>query len=125
MKQKKNALSLVAKSFAGIGFLTVFVLNLILFTTTEVNGLSIEPLKAFAQSGGSNAAEESGGYASSSNLAHSYKIECWGTIPGDPTGQEYEGEVEVTCTGMICNGVGTVSCTPAILNCNNGPCIGI
>lgn len=127
MEKSKKTVSLVAKIIVGVTFLGVFFLNALMFVQTDGNSFSIESLKAYAQTGGTNNEEEEGSrqYEDISVVNQTNVWPCEGYIPGEPEDIIYDGLVTETCTGRYCFGNGTVSCTPVQITCVSGDCIGI
>jgi hypothetical protein len=113
MKEKKNGINLVARFIGGLTFLAVFSLNVGLFVNTESEGLSLEVLKAYAQTGGTNNEEV---------IKYFNRIDH-GSVHNDDC-DNGNGYMQVTTTGISCYGVGgTISCTMVPITTTWGPCI--
>jgi hypothetical protein len=98
MKKNKTTISLVARLIGGTLFLTVFLFNIGAFVKKDVNGVSVETLRAYANDG-ENGNEES--------------------VPKD-----YESALDVTTTetsSVIVNGK---TCTKT-RTCHEFSCVGV
>jgi hypothetical protein len=126
MKKNEKTMSLVAKLIAGATFLTVLILNVFIFIEKNDSGLSLESLKAYAQTGGSGSeseviggAESVGTTSISSSRPCTYTwTDCNNRIRFGNNGDESTVIVDTFCIGQ-----GTVSCTPGSVETAVGPCV--
>lgn len=126
MKKNEKTMSLAAKLIVGAAFLGLFVLNVFTFVEKDGSGLSLESLKAYAQSGGSgsesevNFGAESVGttsFASTRPCSYIYK-DCknrdrWGN----------NGTEQTLVTTTFCIGQGQVSCAPGTVETATSSCV--
>jgi hypothetical protein len=112
MEKKQKTMGLAAKLIVGFTFLGVFILNVFLFVKKDGSGFSVESLKAYAQTGGSNNEEERGDSMYEARVEEvnvSYEDCLYQDIIGG-TVYWVKGKRTVTHKIVTCIGDGTVSC---------------
>lgn len=125
MKKNEKTMSLAAKLIVGVTFLGVFVLNVFTFIEKDGSGLSLESMKAYAQTGGSgseseviNGAESTGTTSISSSRPCTYTwTDCQNRVRFGNNGDEPTVIVDTFCIGQ-----GSVACTPSSVESAVGPC---
>jgi hypothetical protein len=103
MKKQNKSIGLVTRLFGGAMFLGVFMLNIVLFVQSNNGGLSIETLKAYAQTGGTNNEEENSDYEYKDVFETKKTVAC--TINGNP------GKRTTITSLTTCMGSGATECT--------------
>lgn len=128
MKETKQTIALVAKVIAGIGFLGVFILNVMLFVNTDKRSFSLETLKAYAQTGGSGNEEETSTntlYAQRKATLTTDVVNCQYLEWDDVNNQFYikNGTQETVCYSVECIGSGSEGCAAEPLTCITSQCM--
>lgn len=126
MKKNEKTISLAAKLIVGAAFLGVFALNVFTFVEKDGASLSLESLKAYAQTGGSGSESESGtGSESVGSTSTDGSMPCtyiWTDCLGRSRFGNNGDQATVT-VDTFCIGQGSVSCTPSSVTSNTGPCV--